>query len=538
MAVNLNDPRLKTALDRVNLYRTQAGVAPAALHPALVQSAQAHADYFRQNAPLSNPHGEDTGKPGFTGPLWNDRAKAAGYPNSDSTNENVTYIADPAVAVDSFIATIGHRATIIDPSYPDIGFGMATTPDGKTPIFVIDFGMPVWKDTFTPAWVQYPASNQTNFPLQSWEEGPNPFAAFPAKFPIGNPVTVQYRGAGQITYNTNLLSLTDMNGKPVAIYSLPTVPHSFAMRNGAAFATQQPLQPSTTYTATFGYDIAGHSTQLLTWHFSTGSTINMDSSLFTDAKLGNSDANVRKLWLVADGPVASHSAARTWIYGPQAFDVRNEPYAQSPGGQRTVYYFDKARMEITNPNGDRNSQWFVTTGRLVAELISGQMQTGDSTFESKSPAQVAVAGDPANINPNAPTYASFATVASLNNDKRVANRSGQNVVEAIDKNGQVTTLSVAPAAVKYSYYDNTLGHNVPDVIMTWAATLPNPWVFVLGLPLTEPYWTKVKVGSVEKDVLVQIFERRTVTYTPTNDPVWRVEMGNTGQHYHLWRYGN
>jgi hypothetical protein len=38
-------------------------------------------------------------------------------------------------------------------------------------------------------------------------------------------------------------------------------------------------------------------------------------------------------------------------------------------------------------------------------------------------------------------------------------------------------------------------------------------------------------------VLVQLFERRILTYTPGNPRGFEVEMGNVGQHYHRWRYG-
>jgi Tol biopolymer transport system component len=41
---------------------------------------------------------------------------------------------------------------------------------------------------------------------------------------------------------------------------------------------------------------------------------------------------------------------------------------------------------------------------------------------------------------------------------------------------------------------------------------------------------------VEKDVLVQLFERRVLTYTPSNPAGFQVEMGNVGQHYYRWRY--
>jgi len=36
---------------------------------------------------------------------------------------------------------------------------------------------------------------------------------------------------------------------------------------------------------------------------------------------------------------------------------------------------------------------------------------------------------------------------------------------------------------------------------------------------------------------VQVFERRVLTYTASNDSAFQVEMGNIGQHYYQWRYG-
>jgi hypothetical protein len=36
-------------------------------------------------------------------------------------------------------------------------------------------------------------------------------------------------------------------------------------------------------------------------------------------------------------------------------------------------------------------------------------------------------------------------------------------------------------------------------------------------------------------VLVQVFERRVLTFTPSNPVAFQVEMGNVGQHYREWR---
>jgi hypothetical protein len=65
----------------------------------------------------------------------------------------------------------------------------------------------------------------------------------------------------------------------------------------------------------------------------------------------------------------------------------------------------------------------------------------------------------------------------------------------------------------------------------------NPF-YATGLPMTEAYWMHIPVGGEWKDVLTQCFERRCLTYTPSNPPGWQVEAGNIGQHYFRWRYGN
>jgi hypothetical protein len=55
--------------------------------------------------------------------------------------------------------------------------------------------------------------------------------------------------------------------------------------------------------------------------------------------------------------------------------------------------------------------------------------------------------------------------------------------------------------------------------------------------LAEPYWTRTRVEGIEKDVLVQPFERRLLTYTPDDPPGWHVEFGNVGRHYLACYFG-
>jgi len=259
----------------------------------------------------------------------------------------------------------------------------------------------------------------------------------------------------------------------------------------------------------------------------------------------------RSKWERADIPVARGVASRPWLWGPASFAVATEPYAQGSEGTREVQYFDKARMEINDPSANPSDPYYVTNGLLVVEMISGRVQTGDKEFDATAmpPSQVPVAGD---INsPDALTYASLAPVASLNNNNRASNLTGQAVTATLNRSGEVGDDPARGGSVKISAYDDVLGHNIPDVFWSFMnATGPVydartsnytnapilNWTSDLGYPITEPYWTLVKIDGTQKWVLVQAFQRRVLTYVEDNAPGWQVEMGNVGRHYFDWRY--
>ncbi|HEX6289002.1 MAG TPA: hypothetical protein VFZ66_07415 [Herpetosiphonaceae bacterium] len=250
-----------------------------------------------------------------------------------------------------------------------------------------------------------------------------------------------------------------------------------------------------------------------------------------------SDRAFAEVWQRADAPVQQGSASRSWLWGPIPFRTTVERYADSPGGERLVEYYDKSRMEITQPGGNRGERWFVTNGLLVKELVSGKLQVGDAAFEDRQPSSVAVAGDPDPSNP-APAYGAFGGVVSLNGDRRAEPRVGADVTATIDQAGQIgEDRSLARPETRISTYEANLGHNIPGVFWRYMTTLPDDWVFAFGYPISEPFWTVARVGGKHTSVLVQLFERRVLTYTPDNPRGFQVEMGNVGQHYHRWRYG-
>ena len=257
----------------------------------------------------------------------------------------------------------------------------------------------------------------------------------------------------------------------------------------------------------------------------------------------------RKVWERPDLPVAVQKVQRGFTWGPEGFAFLDEPYAETPGGKRLVQYFDKTRMEITNPAADSNGAYYVTNGLLVKEMVAGQVQLGDNKFENKVSSEIPVAGDPVG-NPS-PTYRSFKAVATLNGDNKATQQTGNQVKTVIDQAGKVSQSDdlANKYQVKYTQFNAELGHNIPEPLWNflnqqgtvyqnnnYSNGLVFDWIATMGFPITEAYWSQAVIGGNKKDVLIQLFERRVLTYTPDNEAAYKVEMGNVGQHYYKWRY--
>lgn len=254
----------------------------------------------------------------------------------------------------------------------------------------------------------------------------------------------------------------------------------------------------------------------------------------------------QRTWARSDRPVADGRASRTWMWGPEAFSTAlTEPYAEAPGGERTVQYFDKSRMEINDPTADPNGQWFVTNGLLPIEMMTGRMQLGNSRFEQRGPARISAIGDPGNY----PTYADLLPVyqspGTVNPDDL-----GRPATGFLNPDGSVTGFHDFADDPNTVLVRGENGHGVAKVFVDFMnqrglvsdgqtntmAQVYDP-LFVFGLPVTGAYWVKAKVGGEEVPVLFQVFERRVLTYNPANPDPFKVEMGNVGQHYYQWRYG-
>ncbi|HVG01039.1 MAG TPA: sugar ABC transporter substrate-binding protein, partial [Chloroflexia bacterium] len=259
----------------------------------------------------------------------------------------------------------------------------------------------------------------------------------------------------------------------------------------------------------------------------------------------------QRVWERIDRPVAAGEVKRSWYWGPAPISAAtNEPNKESPGGNRIVQYFDKSRMEINNPDASPNDPFYVTNGLLTVELISGRVQAGASTYTERYPACINVTGDAGDA--TAPTYAALGRVSNTTLGDHPATSNTGVVTATLSRTGDVgndpSKANIAEA--RNAFFDDVTKHNIPDAFWkflnatgpvyqdgrTANAQLNNPWFYASGRPISEAYWTKATIAGKAADVLVQMYERRALTFVPANPEGFKVEMGNIGQHYYDWRY--
>ncbi len=249
------------------------------------------------------------------------------------------------------------------------------------------------------------------------------------------------------------------------------------------------------------------------------------STLPAAAAVAFADPAFRTTWQMGESVTPN-------FWGPlgNAGDARMEQYLYSGTNRsRLVQYFDKGRMErydaVTDQPGTK-----VTSGLLAAELITGQIQIADDQFMPKTPPNIPVAGDA-----NAPgvTYAALAGKAKSLLDPATSGI-GNRISTGLTTDGDLAG-GVLPAnpGTTLAVFDAPTRHNVTRAFVDYRtrAGLTN-----IGYARSEPFVATFKVGGKDAEVIVQVFERRVLTYTASNRPEFQVEMGNIGQHYARWRY--
>ncbi|NTU85237.1 MAG: hypothetical protein HGA45_38760 [Chloroflexales bacterium] len=232
------------------------------------------------------------------------------------------------------------------------------------------------------------------------------------------------------------------------------------------------------------------------------------------------------VWERTDYSVRQGRGSHSWIWGPGPFTPElGEWYSEGPGQSRPVQYFDKGRMEINDPSADPTSPWFVTGGLLARDMIDGRVQVGNGDFIFLDAATIPVAGDP---DAGFPTYADLRPYVRAQPQLRP----GDTVAERLTPEGRVGAPEFAdlPATrivqvangygIPRAFWDflTQSGVSYRDGRYVQASPLFD-WISIAGDPIADAFWARVPVAGVMRDVMVQPFERRVLTYNPANPAV-------------------
>ncbi len=234
------EPQDQRVLRLLNSYRATVGLPAAKLDAKLSAGCMEHASYMLQNRGTDameglNPHTQRPNLPGAT------PAGAACGKAADLFPE----VSDLGVAVAGWMAGFYHRRPMLDPGLVRIGVGYAKLPEGSymaALMFVND------DDATNSAWpIRYPADHQSDVPLESANEIPNPV---PGGGTGGYPITLQFPAFDKVTAVT--AKLTDANGKAVAFHlSDPDHPAtSFGQYGVVSLIPKLPLPPQAAFTVT------------------------------------------------------------------------------------------------------------------------------------------------------------------------------------------------------------------------------------------------------------------------------------------------
>jgi hypothetical protein len=177
-------PRPEAVLDAMNAYRTKSGLGKVRLSATLSKACDLHALYLSKNdARGLSGHEEDPRAPGYT----EEGAKAGKRSVISPFAPHETAIE----AVDSLMATLYHRVSMLQPELSEVGIGWAYRRDGLGHL-VIDVSTIDLKTDPKLYPTVYPVNGQKDVPIDfglGARETPNPI---PGEVNgAGYPITVQ-----------------------------------------------------------------------------------------------------------------------------------------------------------------------------------------------------------------------------------------------------------------------------------------------------------------------------------------------------------
>ena len=165
----------------LNRYRERLGVPRFRVSSDLQESAAAHAAYLAANGIGADPHGEISGKSGFTGETILDRCWNAGYEHfCTEVQAGGSSDGDGYSAIDALMMTPYHRLSMMYPYFTEVGCAI------DSGYFVCDIGYTLedygseWTQETPP--IQYPYDGQVISTTFYVSENPMPYPDYAYQF--------------------------------------------------------------------------------------------------------------------------------------------------------------------------------------------------------------------------------------------------------------------------------------------------------------------------------------------------------------------
>jgi uncharacterized protein YkwD len=258
--------------DRINYYRSIAGIPAVTIERSLNAAANSHALYVINNTNAGH-YESNKSHEYFTGEMPWDRTRYFGY-MSPMVAEDIHFIKSHTGAVDDWMDSVYHRFPLINPVFIHIGYGYASKETKH--VNVLTAGA-IRYNGINRQVVVYPADGQRGVPVTwSGREEPDPFRLYPgAKGPGGYPITVLVSGDRTERVELKSASITGGEMRSVDYYSFDaTNDPQLADNNAVALIPKNALKPHTTYRVEVVmdvvYDEGDREEVKREWSFTTG----------------------------------------------------------------------------------------------------------------------------------------------------------------------------------------------------------------------------------------------------------------------------
>lgn len=286
------EPKIKVALARLNLYREAADLTLYTYSEELTQAARAHARYGVENCEKGNPyqgHYERKELPSYSA-IGDKAARTSG----------ISYAGDPVTGLESLMAGPYHRNQFLSPYDAYVGAGSESGMEGRcgTTLFVTRSDPTLDGETYRkvdrPRFILFPPPEFSSTPTSFVNENPDPRPGFEEmdyrNVPVtGFPITISLSYDDTRNYNGTAAKVTEQGGDEIDIWvtdpANPSHSHGPSIYAGGethddAFTRnfnmvfimpKEPLKPGTIYNVEAECIIDGEKYDL-SWWFKTRST--------------------------------------------------------------------------------------------------------------------------------------------------------------------------------------------------------------------------------------------------------------------------